>query len=413
MGADPFADDAAPSDGGLFGGGAAVSASPDLFAPRSPAPAMASASPFAGGVDSGVVSSGPSPRMDAGQAMMTGARNENSVLFSLKNLQALATGSGASMPSPAIAPERTGYASGEGSGLIDIRALATSTGVGENAEGGGARDELLSMGSHGGAFGALGSPMLSAGAADEGDGSRKLLIWAGVAAVGFVSAAAVAIIALMRPTAPPPAPVDLAATTAPAPAAVAVAQPLPAAATTPSEGEQAAARAAAEGHSSGSERSSGSGERRRRSSSSESGSTKSGDGDPMAVASAGEPKAAPSKPGGPKSLDELLEGALSGGSSKGKTAAAADTSGLPKQPSRDQVRSAMKGVEPAVKACSTGGGGVAIVTVSVAGETGRVTNATVSGVTGPAGSCIARAARGASFPKFQQSTFKISFPFKL
>jgi len=408
MGADPFADDAAPSDGGLFGGGAAVSASPDLFA-RGQAQAMAS--PFAISPEAGVVASGPSPRMDAGQ-MMTGARNENSVLFSLKNLQALATGSGTSMPSPAaIAPERTGYAAGEGSGLIDIRALATSTGVGDNSEGAGARDELLSMGSHGGAFGTLGSPMLSP-AGDEGDGGKKLLIWAGVAAVGFVSLAAVAIIYLMRPTAPAPAVGIAAPTAAPAPTAVAAAQPPPTAAL--SEGEQqAAARATATGdHERGASERSGGGERRRRSG--DSSATKS-DGDPMAAPAASERKdPAPSKPGGPKSLDELLDGALSGSSSKGKTAAAAaDTSGLPKQPSRDQVRSAMAGVKPAVDACGTGGGGVAIVTVSVAGETGRVTNATVSGVTGPSGSCIARAARGAQFPKFQQSTFKISFPFKL
>ena len=45
---------------------------------------------------------------------------------------------------------------GEGSGLIDIRALATATGMGDGA-GGGARDELLSIGSQGGAFGALGA----------------------------------------------------------------------------------------------------------------------------------------------------------------------------------------------------------------------------------------------------------------
>ena len=72
----------------------------------------------------------------------------------------------------------------------------------------------------------------------------------------------------------------------------------------------------------------------------------------------------------------------------------------------------MNGVKSAVQACG-GGGGVAMVNVSVAGETGRVTNAQVSGVTGPAGSCIAQAVRKAQFPKFQNKVFKVQFPFKL
>src|SRR5262249_2223788 len=100
------------------------------------------------------------------------------VLFSLKNLQALATGSGASgasLPPSTAAAGNTGYASGEGSGLIDIRALATTTGMSESG-GGGARDELLSIGGPGGAVGPPGSPML-APAADDGDGGKKMLIW--------------------------------------------------------------------------------------------------------------------------------------------------------------------------------------------------------------------------------------------
>jgi hypothetical protein len=72
---------------------------------------------------------------------MTGSRNENSVLFSLKNLQALATGS--VPPSAAGQSVRPGQAAGEGSGLIDIRALATTTGVeaNKNSE----KDALLAL----------------------------------------------------------------------------------------------------------------------------------------------------------------------------------------------------------------------------------------------------------------------------
>jgi predicted Zn finger-like uncharacterized protein len=411
MGADPFADDASPGDGGLFGGGAvAASAGVDLFG-RSPA--TAASSPFAGGQDSGVITSAPNPRVDAAQAM-TGARNENSVLFSLKNLQALATGSGTSL-APATSPgtERAGYAGGEGSGLIDIRALATATGVNESSEGGGSRDELLSIGSQGGAFGTLGSPMLSP-VGDDGEGNKKVIVWAAVAVVGFLSMAAVAIIYIVRTPVGPAQPVAV----APAVGAAAAAQVPEAAkpgAEPPSEGALAAAKAnedAKQDEPSGrtSERST----RRRSGASTDSSGTKSPDSEPAASPIAGEKREAPAKPGGPKSIDELLDGALSG-SPRAKTAAdtAAPKTNLPDQPGREQVIAAMTSVKSAVSACAQGQGGVATVTVSVAGETGRVTNAQVSGVTGPAGSCVAQAVRKAQFPKFQNKVFKVQFPFKL
>jgi hypothetical protein len=42
-----------------------------------------------------------------------------------------------------------------------------------------------------------------------------------------------------------------------------------------------------------------------------------------------------------------------------------------------------------------------------------VTNAQVAGVTGPEGSCIAQAVRKATFPRFAQKVFKVTFPYKL
>jgi hypothetical protein len=74
---------------------------------------------------------------------------------------------------------------------------------------------------------------------------------------------------------------------------------------------------------------------------------------------------------------------------------------------------AMGSVKGAVSACAQGQTGVAFANVSVAGATGRVTSAEVTGITGPAGSCVAKAVRGAQFPKFQQKVFKVKFPFKL
>ena len=81
----------------------------------------------AGGGDGG----GGEPAAD-GARPMTGQRNENSVLFSLNNLQALASGGGGA-PSGAAGRRRReprpGFANSqtEGSGLIDIRAMAAST----------------------------------------------------------------------------------------------------------------------------------------------------------------------------------------------------------------------------------------------------------------------------------------------
>jgi hypothetical protein len=53
--------------------------------------------------------------------------------------------------------------------------------------------------------------------------------------------------------------------------------------------------------------------------------------------------------------------------------------------------------------------------ITVAGSSGRVTNAVVSGQFAgtPVGSCVARAARGARFPRFRNDTFSVSFPFRL
>ncbi|MBX3276280.1 MAG: zinc-ribbon domain-containing protein, partial [Sandaracinaceae bacterium] len=202
MGADPFGAPAAePPGGDLFGGrddGA------DLFGGGH------DASPFGGEDDDDVVASAPaaaSPRVSADQAL-TGARNENSVLFSLSNLQALATGSGdaPSTSSAAAAPSagpRPGMAAGEGSGLIDIRALAAATGV--TGDGGPITsasndkvDDLLSIGG-GGAVGigsSLGAPVLIPEKREERS-NTGLIVGIAVAGISVVAAAAVVAVVLL------------------------------------------------------------------------------------------------------------------------------------------------------------------------------------------------------------------------
>ena len=101
--------------GGLFG---APSAAPAPRASRASSPGFAATAQAAPAEPAGGVDVRP----------MTGQRNENSVLFSLNNLQALATGGGSAGKSSAPEP-RPGFANSqtEGSGLIDIRAMAAST----------------------------------------------------------------------------------------------------------------------------------------------------------------------------------------------------------------------------------------------------------------------------------------------
>ena len=96
------------------------------------------------------------------------------------------------------------------------------------------------------------------------------------------------------------------------------------------------------------------------------------------------------------------------------TASAPEAEDLPDSPSRDETLAAMRGVEAAVRACSANETvtGTAEVAINVAGATGRVTSATVTGITGTVGSCIARAVRNARFPRFGKPTFSIKYPYR-
>ena len=115
------------------GGGGDLFASPAAHAPEeSRWPSSGAAGP---GHDGGRVES------------LTGQRHENSVLFSLSNLQSLAMPSAATKPAASAGPATT-----EGSGLIDIRAMAASTlgsptaSSGFGGGGGGISDDLPAFG---------------------------------------------------------------------------------------------------------------------------------------------------------------------------------------------------------------------------------------------------------------------------
>jgi predicted Zn finger-like uncharacterized protein len=394
-----------------------------------------SQSPFDAGSDDDVVASQLQPRGGGGDQAMTGQRNENSVLFSLANLQALATGApGGGNVAAAPASIKPGHAAGEGSGLIDIRALAATTGVtsgGMGAYGGPKKDnvdDLLSIGTGSPLGTSLGAPVL---APVKEEKSSKGLVFAllGVVGVVIVAAAAVIIVIVTRP------PNSVQAANGPASVGGVITpgqvnQPPQAGgetnttAETPTmEGTQAAMEEETE--TEGSEDTSMSaGERRpdrrdrddRRpdpvpTSRMETSMT----ADPLETTAM-----MTSSPN--SSLDDLLDNALNmagtmqtAAMSTEMEAAPADTGGLPDTPPRDAVARGLRSVQGAVRACGGGQHGTANTTVTISGSTGRVTSAQVSGQFAgtPVGSCVARAVRGAQFPRFRRSTFTVNFPFSL
>ncbi len=146
----------------------------------------------------------------------TGERNENSVLFSLNALTA-----------GAPKENENAMAQGEGSGLIDIRALSTSMSADKRPAGGNKADDIMNL-SGGGAFAAaLAAPVLAPAPAEmqvgmaanfsgqqsppEKKGNLGLIL-GGVAAVGVLALAGVAAIFVLKKPEVPPAPIAVVAT---------------------------------------------------------------------------------------------------------------------------------------------------------------------------------------------------------
>jgi hypothetical protein len=121
------------------------------------------------------------------------------------------------------------------------------------------------------------------------------------------------------------------------------------------------------------------------------------------------------KGGSAEELDSLLGG---GGKDKGKTEekpAAKPVDDLPKQPSKDQVTSAMAPIKAKAQAsCAKYSTGVVQVSMVVTSE-GKVKSATPTGVFAgnPAGTCVAMMARSAKFPKFKDPTYTFIYPITL
>jgi hypothetical protein len=92
----------------------------------------------------------------------------------------------------------------------------------------------------------------------------------------------------------------------------------------------------------------------------------------------------------------------------------ADDAELPSQPSRDAVQAGLENLRPALLACAEGSHAVGYASVTIA-STGKVSYSVIEGPFAgtKTGSCMARALRSATFPRFEGASFKVHYPFAL
>lgn len=405
---------ASPSpDADVFGAATVVSpASPEIFAgapAAQPAPAAqavpspvapAPSSPFLFG---GAPSQQPEPAIviknpgnGAGGTHLTGQRNENSVLFSLSNLEALAvpSSSGGGIRPPSSTSNT------EGSGLIDIRSMAAMTLNDGGGEGRRSSESLPTFSTP--QFSPVAPVLLPISSSGPPKWVYPVL---GLLAVGIL-VLGYGIYRVMA--APPPGnPIVIQAAplpVAPAPVAPPVAaQPAPAA-PAPAANPEAAKpeeKPAATAEEKPSDKGKGKGEKRHKG---EGGGKRDKD-----VASGGD-----SKGKSDKGKKDTISGQLPDFGKKEE----------PPKPAAPQVKlitltqsdivNAMKGVQPKVQACANQYKvpGTAMATIAVAAG-GKVNTATVTGKFAgtPTGDCVAAAAKSAKFPACQSMTFP--WPFTL
>lgn len=421
----------APAAADAFGGGGGLFGAPEQAAPA-PRAARTSSPGF-------TPSAQPAMAMGGGEAVdgggkMTGQRNENSVLFSLNNLQALASGGGGGGAAAAKAgvDNRPGFANSqtEGSGLIDIRAMAASTlaaSPASSARGGSDEPEIAAAP----IFSPMAAPILMPAAPS---GPPKW-IWAvlGVGVLAVIGIVIVGVLLLTKKTEPTvvaggPGTVPAGTVAAPGTAAApgTTAAPATAPAATPDKAAATPDKAAAEAKGTapdktedkGPKKSSGKHEPKAAAAPRPEKSHESASPAPEAA-----PTPAPAKKGGKRDeLDDLLNGASPDKpAAKPKAAAHEDSSGggddsLPEQLEKGQIVGGMSKVKGKVAGCydQFKVPGMASVNVTIQ-KSGAVSSATVGGAFAgtPTGSCVEKAVKSASFPKFKGSPMSLTYPFML
>jgi predicted Zn finger-like uncharacterized protein len=400
-------------------------AATDMFAAVASAPAQAVPAPVAPAPSSPFLFGGGAPAQQPeqivvknpgnGMGTLTGQRNENSVLFSLSNLEALAV---PSQGSAGIRPPSS-TSNTEGSGLIDIRSMAAMTlKDGSGGESRRSSDALPTFSTP--QFSPVAPVLLPLSSSGPPKWVYPVLglLAVGILVLGYgiykvVTAPPVGTpIIIAPPPAPPPPPAPAAQPVAPAAAPVAAEPARPAVV------EEKPAAPAEEKPSEKAKTDKGRSHRK----SSESASSSKGSSDSKrtgeAPPAASAPAATASKGGtgkkGKQSLDDLL-GEV-GSSKKGGDDSAKSAAPAVKLISLTQsdIVNAMKGVQPRVQACANQYKvpGTAMATIGVAAG-GKVNKATVTGKFAgtPTGACVEQAARAAKFPACQSMTFP--WPFTL
>ena len=375
----------------------------------------------------------PGANHDGGRVEnLTAQRHENSVLFSLANLQQLAMPSAAPKAS---APITNGNGSSEGSGLIDIRAMAATTlGAPSASSGGGGTlsDDLPTFGSFSAA-----APVLLPIPTQSGPpkwmyaviGGMVILV-IGIAVMAYKILTTKPVTEIVQVAVPAPAPPPTAVAVAPkAPATAPAAPSIPDENLPPREGAPGTeAKAAGDGakHEKGGGKTGKAGKG--------GGKTVKGgaaaEGGTKAAAPAAAPAPEPEKKGPAKgSLDDLLENALQGKKTRRPAAASSssdDDAPAPRKAaaapaaesagplSSRAIVAGMNSVKPKVNECYNQFKvpGVAMVNVVIA-KSGKVTSATVSGKFAgtPTGGCVEKAVKSASFPPSDGLT--TPYPFQL
>lgn len=427
--------------GDLFGDGgreptSEIDAGPGMFGSfdESPTPTASkdSGSPMgAGGLDSlGAMEAGLGGGMGASTPQrMTGQRNENSVLFSLSNLQQLASGAGGA------AAERVSASSGgtsgsapravgEGSGLIDIRALAQSTTPGTKTAPSQSVDDLLAIGAGGG--GALGAPLLGPAPLETSDGNRWLWIGAAAVAVIAIVGAGVGVGMALGGGEEDALEITAAAATTPVQAPARVADSVP-----PTEDPAPTAEEASAGEpdpdqaveaatiEEQAEPDEPTPEPEAQRKPVERRPARSSPSHRQRAQRAAPERQAPKRRSSGGNLDALMDEVVGGSAPRSapkQASSQASNSSLPDSPNREDVKTALQGVSGAVQSCRKDEGGTATVSVVFSGKTGRATSARVASGPfkgTPVGSCIENAVKRARLPRFQQSTFKVTFPYRL
>ena len=412
---DPFAAPTVITPAGTADLFASAMANPVAASASVPSPAPTSPFLFGGGAPAQpaeqIVVRNPGGN-GAGGTHLTGQRNENSVLFSLSNLEALA------LPAQQSGGIRSPSASTntEGSGLIDIRSMAAMTlNDGSPADMRRAADALPTFSTP--QFSPVAPVLLPMSTSGP---PRWVYPVGGLLAVGIF---VVGFMIFKIGTAPPPGLAPVPPPPPPAatvPAAPAVGAAPAAEAAKPASTEVKPAAAAAE-EKPAEKPKSGKGDKGRRKGGDSSGkgtadSKKGSESTAGSSPSSGE-SGSTSKPAGKKgakSLDDLL------GEVGNKKGGGGDDS-APKPAAvklitlaQSDIVGAMKGVQPKVQACANQfkAPGTAMASITVASG-GRVSAATVTGKFAgtPSGSCVEAAAKSAKFPPCQAMSFP--WPFTL